>query len=57
MTRAEIRLVLATYVLVSASLAYLLLVTFGYADADGYGLFIPNVGGYHDFLLLTSSIT
>jgi hypothetical protein len=47
MTRVEIRLVLVTYVLVSAALAYLLLITFGYADADGYGLFIPNVGGYH----------
>ncbi len=47
MTKAEIRLVLVAYVGVSAALAYLLLTTFGYADADGYGLFIPNVGGYH----------
>ena len=47
MTKAEIRLVLVAYVGVSAAPAYLLLVTFGYADADGYGLFIPNVGGYH----------
>ena len=34
MTKAEIRLVLATYVLVSVSLAYLLLATFGYANAN-----------------------
>jgi len=47
MTKAEIRLVLVTYVLVSAALAYLLLVSFGYIQDDGYGLFIPNVGGYH----------
>lgn len=47
MTKVEIRLVLATYVLVSVSLAYLLLATFGYADVNGYGVFIPDVGGYH----------
>jgi len=47
MTKAEIRLVLATYVLVSVSLAYLLLATFGYANADEFGVFIPQVGGIH----------
>lgn len=47
MTKAEIRLVLATYVLVSASLAYLLLATFGYANADEFGVFVPQVGGFH----------
>lgn len=47
MTKAEIRLVLATYVLVSASLAYLLLATFGYANANEFGVFVPQVGGLH----------
>ena len=47
MTRVEIRLVLATYILVSISLAYLLLATFGYANADEFGVFIPQVGGFH----------
>ena len=47
MTKAEIRLVLATYVGVSAALAYLLLVTFGYADANEFGVFVPQVGGFH----------
>ena len=47
MTKAEIRLVLATYVLVSVSLAYLLLATFGYANANEFGVFVPQVGGLH----------
>ena len=51
MTKAEIRLVLATYVLVSVSLAYLLLATFGYAnigaDINEFGVFVPQVGGFH----------
>ena len=47
MTRIELRLVLATYVLVSVSLAYLLLAAFGYANADEFGVFIPQVGGFH----------
>ena len=47
MTRIEIRLVLATYILVSISLAYLLLAAFGYANADEFGVFVPQVGGFH----------
>ena len=47
MTRIELRIVLATYILVSVSLAYLLLSAFGYANADEFGVFIPQVGGFH----------
>jgi Na+-translocating ferredoxin:NAD+ oxidoreductase RnfE subunit len=47
MTRVELRIVLAIYVLVSVSLAYLLLAAFGYANADEFGVFIPQVGGFH----------
>ena len=47
MTRIELRIVLATYILVSVSLAYLLLAAFGYANADEFGVFIPQVGGFH----------
>jgi hypothetical protein len=47
MTRVELRIVLATYILVSVSLAYLLLAAFGYANADEFGVFIPQVGGFH----------
>ena len=47
MTKAEIRLVLATYVLVSAALAYLLLAAFGYANDNEFGVFVPQVGGFH----------
>ena len=60
MTKAEIRLVLATYVLVSVSLVYLLLATFGYANANEFGVFVPQVGGLHvhwSRTILTSSIT
>ena len=47
MTYAEIRIAIAAYVGISVALAYLLLTSFGYIQADGYGVFIPDVGGYH----------
>ena len=47
MTRVELRIVLATYVLVSVALVYLFLVTFGYANATEFGVFVPQVGGFH----------
>ena len=47
MTRIELRIVLATYILVSVSLAYLLLAAFGYANANEFGVFVPQVGGFH----------
>jgi len=47
MTKAEIRIAIAAYVGCSVALAYLLLSSFGYIQADGYGVFIPDVGGYH----------
>ena len=47
MTYVEIRIATAAYVGISVALAYLLLTSFGYIQADGYGVFIPDVGGYH----------
>jgi hypothetical protein len=47
MTKAELYLVLAAYVGVTVSLAYLFIVTFGYANADEFGVFVPQVGGFH----------
>jgi len=47
MTYAEIRIVIAAYVGCGVALAYLLLVSFGYIQDDGYGIYIPDVGGYH----------
>jgi hypothetical protein len=47
MTKAEIRIAIAAYVSCSVALAYLLLVSFGYIQDDGYGIYIPDVGGYH----------
>ena len=47
MTYAEIRIAIAAYVGCSVALAYLLLLSFGYIQEDGYGIYIPDVGGYH----------
>ena len=47
MTYAEIRIAIAAYVGCSVALAYLLLSSFGYIQDDGYGIYIPDVGGYH----------
>ena len=47
MTRVELRIVLATYVLVSVALDYLFLTVFGYANANEFGVFVPQVGGFH----------
>lgn len=47
MTRVELRIVLATYVLVSVALVYLFLTVFGYANANEFGVFVPQVGGFH----------
>ena len=47
MTKPELYLALAAYVGVSVALVYLFLVTFGYANANEFGVFVPQVGGLH----------
>ena len=46
MTYAEIRIVIAAYVGCGVALAYLLLSSFGYIQADGYGIYMPDVASY-----------
>ena len=47
MTKPELYIALAAYVGVSVALVYLFLVTFGYANATEFGVFVPQVGGFH----------
>jgi hypothetical protein len=47
MTKPELYIALAAYVGVSVALVYLFLVTFGYANANEFGVFVPQVGGFH----------
>ena len=47
MTKPELYIALAAYVGVSVALVYLFLVTFGYANANEFGVFVPQVGGLH----------